>query len=121
MTEHSQSENKTFWELSENQLCSLVDPDLCYEPIEKQIQWFRNTKKFEGAETQQEIMEKKQATYELVQSGIVKVKKTPPKLELVNGNKIKDKKGNLVKIGPNQPCPCGSGKKFKKCHGRFST
>lgn len=21
------------------------------------------------------------------------------------------------KIGPNDPCPCGSGKKFKKCHG----
>jgi preprotein translocase subunit SecA len=23
------------------------------------------------------------------------------------------------KIGPNEPCPCGSGKKFKKCHGMF--
>jgi preprotein translocase subunit SecA len=22
------------------------------------------------------------------------------------------------KVGPNDPCPCGSGKKFKKCHGR---
>ena len=22
------------------------------------------------------------------------------------------------KIGRNQPCPCGSGTKFKKCHGR---
>jgi len=22
------------------------------------------------------------------------------------------------KIGPNDPCPCGSGKKFKKCCGR---
>jgi uncharacterized protein YecA (UPF0149 family) len=21
-------------------------------------------------------------------------------------------------IGRNDPCPCGSGKKFKKCHGR---
>jgi preprotein translocase subunit SecA len=20
---------------------------------------------------------------------------------------------------PNEPCPCGSGKKYKKCHGRF--
>ncbi|MFW5740800.1 MAG: SEC-C metal-binding domain-containing protein, partial [Myxococcota bacterium] len=24
------------------------------------------------------------------------------------------------RIGPNDPCPCGSGKKFKKCHGSFS-
>jgi preprotein translocase subunit SecA len=22
-----------------------------------------------------------------------------------------------AKIGRNDPCPCGSGKKFKKCHG----
>ena len=27
------------------------------------------------------------------------------------------KKGK--KIGPNDPCPCGSGKKFKKCHGMY--
>ncbi len=23
----------------------------------------------------------------------------------------------VVRVGPNEPCPCGSGKKFKKCHG----
>ncbi|MBS0290938.1 MAG: SEC-C domain-containing protein [Proteobacteria bacterium] len=22
------------------------------------------------------------------------------------------------KVGPNQPCPCGSGQKYKRCHGR---
>ena len=22
----------------------------------------------------------------------------------------------MIKIGRNEPCPCGSGKKFKKCH-----
>lgn len=22
------------------------------------------------------------------------------------------------KIGRNEPCPCGSGKKYKKCHGK---
>jgi uncharacterized protein YecA (UPF0149 family) len=21
------------------------------------------------------------------------------------------------KVGRNEPCPCGSGKKYKKCHG----
>ncbi len=26
-----------------------------------------------------------------------------------------------MKIGPNQPCPCGSGKKYKKCHGSPAT
>ncbi|MCU7848035.1 MAG: SEC-C domain-containing protein [Candidatus Thiodiazotropha sp. (ex Lucinoma kastoroae)] len=23
----------------------------------------------------------------------------------------------LKTVGRNQPCPCGSGKKYKKCHG----
>ncbi|MEM4282250.1 MAG: SEC-C metal-binding domain-containing protein [Candidatus Woesearchaeota archaeon] len=22
-------------------------------------------------------------------------------------------------IARNQPCPCGSGKKYKRCHGKF--
>ncbi|MBQ3649504.1 MAG: SEC-C domain-containing protein, partial [Treponema sp.] len=24
----------------------------------------------------------------------------------------------MPKVGRNDPCPCGSGKKFKNCHGR---
>jgi preprotein translocase subunit SecA len=24
------------------------------------------------------------------------------------------------KIGRNEPCPCGSGKKYKHCHGKLS-
>ena len=24
------------------------------------------------------------------------------------------------KVGRNEPCPCGSGKKFKHCHGTFA-
>ena len=23
-----------------------------------------------------------------------------------------------LKVGRNDPCPCGSGKKYKRCHGR---
>ena len=29
------------------------------------------------------------------------------------------KAANPGKIGRNEPCPCGSGKKFKKCHGQL--
>ena len=28
------------------------------------------------------------------------------------------KQRKVVKIYPNDPCPCGSGKKYKQCHGR---
>jgi uncharacterized protein YecA (UPF0149 family) len=24
---------------------------------------------------------------------------------------------SLPEVGRNEPCPCGSGKKYKKCHG----
>lgn len=35
----------------------------------------------------------------------------------VNGDIIEPEKA-LGKVGRNDPCPCGSGKKFKKCCGR---
>ena len=28
------------------------------------------------------------------------------------------KRRDAAKIYPNDPCPCGSGKKYKQCHGR---
>ncbi|MFY8104182.1 MAG: preprotein translocase subunit SecA [Ramlibacter sp.] len=27
--------------------------------------------------------------------------------------------GNMPRVGRNDPCPCGSGKKFKQCHGKL--
>ena len=31
---------------------------------------------------------------------------------------VKDKNDPYANVGRNEPCPCGSGLKFKKCHGR---
>ena len=28
--------------------------------------------------------------------------------------------GDVPKVGRNEPCPCGSGKKFKQCHGKLA-
>jgi preprotein translocase subunit SecA len=28
--------------------------------------------------------------------------------------------GAVPRVGRNEPCPCGSGKKFKLCHGRLA-
>ena len=30
---------------------------------------------------------------------------------------VKDKSDPYANVGRNEPCPCGSGKKFKHCHG----
>ncbi len=32
-----------------------------------------------------------------------------------SGGQIASVRRRMVKIGRNDPCPCGSGKKFKKC------
>ncbi len=41
-------------------------------------------------------------------------------MNLKTQNKPMNKPGRGNKIGRNDPCPCGSGKKFKKCHGGIS-
>jgi len=28
--------------------------------------------------------------------------------------------GDVPKVGRNDPCPCGSGKKYKHCHGQLA-
>ena len=62
--------------------------------------------------------------YEMLTNQNEKVLKTLFHLELIQPNKkgeLQDKgiKKNIVtkKIGRNDPCPCGSGKKYKICHG----
>jgi preprotein translocase subunit SecA len=30
---------------------------------------------------------------------------------------VKTVRRDMPKVGRNEPCPCGSGKKYKKCHG----
>jgi preprotein translocase subunit SecA len=37
--------------------------------------------------------------------------------ETVNGDPATVKR-DADKVGRNAPCPCGSGKKYKRCHGK---
>ena len=48
-------------------------------------------------------------------------RKEPAKKLLINDSEDKVSKKQPVKkqkIGRNDPCPCGSGKKYKQCHGK---
>jgi SEC-C motif len=41
----------------------------------------------------------------------------------ISGRRPGERQGTFVadaKIGRNEPCPCGSGKKYKKCHGEVA-
>lgn len=101
-----------------------------------------------SGDTQQEITEQKQAIMEQIRLGILKqtprkevpiiapnqigalnpqmqqfmqhIKMKPQSIPTNNFRpKVIDQKtGKRRKLGPNDKCPCGSGKKFKKCHGR---
>ena len=35
-------------------------------------------------------------------------------------NSTREQKNSPRKVGRNQPCPCGSGKKYKRCHGSLA-
>ena len=42
----------------------------------------------------------------------------PPRPARTGGDDaLKTVKRDEPKVGRNDPCPCGSGKKYKKCHG----
>ncbi|HKI03631.1 MAG TPA: preprotein translocase subunit SecA [Thermoanaerobaculia bacterium] len=56
----------------------------------------------------------------------VRQQRTAPKIELsappkVEGQRPQPAVNRDVKVGRNDPCPCGSGKKYKKCHGAAVT
>jgi preprotein translocase subunit SecA len=43
----------------------------------------------------------------------------PPRPARTGGDDvIKTVRRDEPKVGRNDPCPCGSGKKYKKCHGQ---
>ncbi|MCH8967617.1 MAG: SEC-C domain-containing protein [Planctomycetes bacterium] len=44
------------------------------------------------------------------QAAAMKAQNQPQKVETIRREE--------VKVGRNQPCPCGSGKKYKQCHGK---
>ena len=51
---------------------------------------------------------------------------TPDEMQKLYAEKRQKKSDEIIiqqpkKVGPNQPCPCGSGKKYKKCCGSIET
>ena len=41
-------------------------------------------------------------------------------IEVTAGAESADFSGQIPLVGRNEPCPCGSGKKYKLCHGKLS-
>lgn len=92
-------------------------PPQLYQPMNEYYEyWYEEIKKREEEEKklreQQKIeVAKRQAAIERQQLNMNKI-----------GQKAEIKHGTFQytgkKVGRNEPCPCGSGKKYKKCHGK---
>ncbi|MCR4283804.1 MAG: preprotein translocase subunit SecA [Parcubacteria group bacterium] len=63
------------------------------------------------------FMEEKKKLEEVHKSGALIGGSNPPKADAQTGNSARSG-SQFGKVGRNDPCPCGSGKKYKKCHGR---
>jgi len=67
--------------------------------------------------TQEEIDELKRKQQEMLEAQIEAHKKAQEAEEKAQEGKSTPVKRSANKVGRNDPCPCGSGKKFKHCHG----
>ena len=78
--------------------------------------------KNEPADDQQElagVTEQKQDAGAGTKSSAIPAAGAPPVSKPAEApNRTPVVKSDLEKVGRNEPCPCGSGKKYKACHGR---
>lgn len=51
---------------------------------------------------------------------VAAVAATDATAELVGNTMAGNAAGDVPRVGRNDPCPCGSGKKYKQCHGKLS-
>jgi uncharacterized protein YecA (UPF0149 family) len=51
---------------------------------------------------------------------LLRQNRAPSELTQLYQAKDREWQALLAKTGRNDPCPCGSGQKFKHCHGRES-
>jgi preprotein translocase subunit SecA len=54
----------------------------------------------------------------ILKVNVVKQRPSASRIIIRRNVDVNEKKAEEKNIGRNDPCPCGSGKKFKKCHGK---
>ena len=69
------------------------------------------------------LVEYQKEGYDLFEELVTRVKFSVIRLlfnfekEILVNNETKKESTNKESVGRNEPCPCGSGKKYKRCHG----
>jgi hypothetical protein len=104
---------------SREQILALLDADLLYDDFIEREKYLRDMNR--GFNPQNppkpyDICKDYQKSYEWEQERLKRIEREQAKERAQRIRTAQPRTG--PKIGRNDPCPCGSGKKYKKCHGR---
>lgn len=104
---------------SREQILALIEADVLYEDFFDQKNYLRDMKqgfKPQNPPKPYDVRKDYQGRYEWEQERLKRIEREKAKERAQRIRTAQPRTG--PKIGRNDPCPCGSGKKYKKCHGR---
>jgi len=92
---------------------------------QKVVSWIKKGKEITVDAIMEDIDSKSNATFmelmseiEVTRENFIEMAEHFAKEETITEIKTKLEEMGSTKVGRNDPCPCGSGKKYKKCCGR---
>jgi uncharacterized protein len=53
-----------------------------------------------------------------IMANLLREQRAPAEIMKLYADEDEQQEKAYTQVGRNEPCPCGSGKKFKQCHGR---
>ena len=71
-----------------------------------------------AARARQPAAERREPAFALAGNGAAPLPEAPPAPARAPGPRDPHRPDGWGKVGRNQPCPCGSGRKYKHCHGK---
>ena len=102
------------------ELIETVDKDIVGMVFKMQVKMPEKSREERRREAREkEVVATHQDTVGMGFGSATQAEEANPMAEASKRGKAKPIKRDGKKIGPNEPCPCGSGKKYKKCHGRI--
>ncbi|UCD95069.1 MAG: preprotein translocase subunit SecA [Candidatus Zixiibacteriota bacterium] len=100
------------------ELIEIVDKEIVGMVFKMQVKMPEKSREERRREAREkEVVATHQETVGMGFGSATQAKEANPMAEASKRGKAKPIKRDGKKIGPNEPCPCGSGKKYKKCHG----
>ncbi|MEW5924313.1 MAG: preprotein translocase subunit SecA [Candidatus Zixiibacteriota bacterium] len=101
------------------EMIETVDRDIVGMVYKLQVRMPEKSREERRREVQKEVTAVHQETVGMGFGSATQTEEANPMAEASKRGKAAPIRREAEKVGPNDPCPCGSGKKYKKCHGRM--